>query len=112
VVVLARRHTAQPAHGEPVTGGGDRGPPVDFDPVLVRLPIKPIEFIKIKGPPPTFEVTAVPLRFHRFFPPPATAEIGLDKFILSGHPHVEEPYAVGKGVLPPLGPGRNREVND
>jgi alkanesulfonate monooxygenase len=27
-------------------------------------------------------------------------EIGLDEFILSGHPHLEEAYAVGEGVLP------------
>lgn len=30
-------------------------------------------------------------------------ELGLDEFILSGHPHVEEAYAVGEGVLPLLG---------
>lgn len=29
-------------------------------------------------------------------------ELGLDEFILSGHPHVEEAYAVGEGVLPLL----------
>jgi alkanesulfonate monooxygenase len=34
-------------------------------------------------------------------------EIGLDEFILSGHPHLEEAYAVGEGVLPLLGAGRN-----
>jgi alkanesulfonate monooxygenase len=28
------------------------------------------------------------------------AELGLDEFILSGHPHLEEAYAVGEGVLP------------
>jgi alkanesulfonate monooxygenase len=27
-------------------------------------------------------------------------ELGLDEFILSGHPHLEEAYAVGEGVLP------------
>ncbi len=29
-------------------------------------------------------------------------ELGLDEFILSGHPHLEEAYAVGEGVLPLL----------
>jgi alkanesulfonate monooxygenase len=27
-------------------------------------------------------------------------ELGLEEFILSGHPHLEEAYAVGEGVLP------------
>jgi hypothetical protein len=27
-------------------------------------------------------------------------ELGIDEFILSGHPHLEEAYAVGEGVLP------------
>jgi alkanesulfonate monooxygenase len=27
-------------------------------------------------------------------------ELGLDEFILSGHPHLEEAYAVGEGILP------------
>jgi alkanesulfonate monooxygenase len=27
-------------------------------------------------------------------------QLGLDEFILSGHPHMEEAYAVGEGVLP------------
>ena len=26
--------------------------------------------------------------------------LGIDEFILSGHPHLEEVYAVGEGVLP------------
>jgi alkanesulfonate monooxygenase len=34
-------------------------------------------------------------------------EIGFDEFILSGHPHLEEAYAVGEGVLPLLGAGRD-----
>jgi alkanesulfonate monooxygenase len=29
-------------------------------------------------------------------------ELGFDEFILSGHPHLEEVYAVGEGVLPLL----------
>jgi alkanesulfonate monooxygenase len=29
-------------------------------------------------------------------------ELGIDEFILSGHPHLEEAYAVGEGVLPLL----------
>jgi alkanesulfonate monooxygenase len=29
-------------------------------------------------------------------------EIGFDEFILSGHPHLEEAYAVGEGVMPVL----------
>ncbi len=29
-------------------------------------------------------------------------DLGLDEFILSGHPHLEEAYAVGEGVLPKL----------
>jgi alkanesulfonate monooxygenase len=29
-------------------------------------------------------------------------ELGFDEFILSGHPHLEEAYAVGEGVLPLL----------
>ena len=29
-------------------------------------------------------------------------QLGLDEFILSGHPHLEEAYAVGEGVLPRL----------
>jgi alkanesulfonate monooxygenase len=29
-------------------------------------------------------------------------ELGLDEFILSGHPHLEEAYAVGENVLPLL----------
>jgi alkanesulfonate monooxygenase len=33
-------------------------------------------------------------------------ELGLDEFILSGHPHLEEAYAVGEGVLPLLGSSR------
>jgi alkanesulfonate monooxygenase len=32
-------------------------------------------------------------------------ELGLDEFILSGHPHLEEAYAVGEGVLPLLPKG-------
>jgi alkanesulfonate monooxygenase len=34
-------------------------------------------------------------------------DLGLDEFILSGHPHLEEAYAVGENVLPllrPIGP--------
>jgi alkanesulfonate monooxygenase len=27
-------------------------------------------------------------------------DLGIDEFILSGHPHLEEAYAVGEGVLP------------
>jgi alkanesulfonate monooxygenase len=27
-------------------------------------------------------------------------DLGIDEFILSGHPHLEEVYAVGEGVLP------------
>ena len=40
-------------------------------------------------------------------------ELGLDEFILSGHPHLEEAYAVGENVLPllrrigPRGSGAN-----
>lgn len=30
-------------------------------------------------------------------------DLGLEEFILSGHPHLEEAYAVGEGVLPRLG---------
>ena len=29
-------------------------------------------------------------------------ELGFDEFILSGHPHLEEAYAVGEGVMPEL----------
>jgi alkanesulfonate monooxygenase len=29
-------------------------------------------------------------------------ELGLDEFILSGYPHLEEAYHVGEGVLPIL----------
>ena len=29
-----------------------------------------------------------------------TTSSGIDEFILSGHPHLEEVYAVGEGVLP------------
>ncbi len=36
-------------------------------------------------------------------------QLGLDEFILSGHPHLEEAYAVGEGVLPLLAsPGTPR----
>jgi alkanesulfonate monooxygenase len=38
-------------------------------------------------------------------------ELGLDEFILSGHPHLEEAYAVGEGVLP-LVTGRSRPSHD
>jgi alkanesulfonate monooxygenase len=31
------------------------------------------------------------------------AALGIDEFILSGHPHVEEAYWFGEGVLPILG---------
>ena len=33
-------------------------------------------------------------------------ELGIDEFILSGFPHLEEAYWVGEGVLPRLGLGR------
>ena len=37
-------------------------------------------------------------------------ELGLDEFILSGHPHLEEAYAVGEGVLPLVtGAGRRTQ---
>jgi alkanesulfonate monooxygenase len=39
-------------------------------------------------------------------------ELGLDEFILSGHPHLEEAYAVGEGVLPLVvdrGPRQTKE---
>ncbi|MGA2931631.1 MAG: LLM class flavin-dependent oxidoreductase [Acidimicrobiales bacterium] len=44
-------------------------------------------------------------------------ELGLDEFILSGHPHLEEAYAVGEGVLPRVvtavnGEGRNERPPD
>jgi alkanesulfonate monooxygenase len=29
-------------------------------------------------------------------------ELGFDEFILSGHPHLEEAYAFGEGVMPEL----------
>jgi alkanesulfonate monooxygenase len=29
-------------------------------------------------------------------------QLGFDEFILSGHPHLEEAYAVGEGVMPEL----------
>jgi alkanesulfonate monooxygenase len=29
-------------------------------------------------------------------------ELGIDEFILSGYPHLEEVYRVGEGVLPVL----------
>ena len=29
-------------------------------------------------------------------------ELGIDEFILSGYPHLEEAYQVGEGVLPVL----------
>jgi alkanesulfonate monooxygenase len=28
--------------------------------------------------------------------------LGIDEFILSGHPHIEEAYWVGEGVMPEL----------
>ena len=34
--------------------------------------------------------------------PAAYAEIGIDHFILSGYPHLEEAYWFGEGVLPIL----------
>ncbi len=34
------------------------------------------------------------------------ADLGIDEFILSGYPHLEEAYWVGEGVLPLLGLGR------
>ncbi|HXN61989.1 MAG TPA: LLM class flavin-dependent oxidoreductase [Acidimicrobiales bacterium] len=42
-------------------------------------------------------------------------QLGLDEFILSGHPHLEEAYAVGEGVLPRLtravaGPSRTESL--
>jgi len=43
-------------------------------------------------------------------------ELGLDEFILSGHPHLEEAYAVGENVLPllqrlaPRGSGGNEDT--
>jgi alkanesulfonate monooxygenase len=30
-------------------------------------------------------------------------DLGIDEFILSGYPHLEEVYRVGEGVLPLLG---------
>jgi alkanesulfonate monooxygenase len=39
-------------------------------------------------------------------------DIGLDEFILSGHPHLEEAYAVGEGVLPLLGAGADPVTDD
>ncbi|MFB7597623.1 LLM class flavin-dependent oxidoreductase [Streptomyces sp. NPDC056160] len=36
------------------------------------------------------------------------AELGIDEFILSGFPHLEEAYQVGEGVLPLLGAGIGR----
>jgi alkanesulfonate monooxygenase len=44
-------------------------------------------------------------------------ELGLDEFILSGHPHLEEAYAVGEGVLPRVvtavnGEGRSERQSD
>jgi alkanesulfonate monooxygenase len=35
-------------------------------------------------------------------------DLGLDEFILSGHPHLEEAYAVGENVLPLLRRGEAR----
>jgi alkanesulfonate monooxygenase len=35
-------------------------------------------------------------------------DLGLDEFILSGHPHLEEAYAVGENVLPLLRRGESR----
>ena len=29
-------------------------------------------------------------------------DLGIDEFVLSGHPHLEEAYQVGEGVLPEL----------
>ena len=44
-------------------------------------------------------------------------ELGLDEFILSGHPHLEEAYSVGENVLPLIRgvqsrPGRGEEVSE
>ena len=39
-------------------------------------------------------------------------ELGLDEFILSGHPHLEEAYAVGEGVLPLLGDRKDVDLPD
>jgi alkanesulfonate monooxygenase len=39
-------------------------------------------------------------------------DLGIDEFILSGYPHLEEVYAVGEGVLPLLtGIGRSGSEN-
>ena len=38
--------------------------------------------------------------------------LGIEEFILSGHPHLEEAYAVGEGVLPLVGQGRPAELLD
>ncbi len=39
-------------------------------------------------------------------------ELGLDEFILSGHPHLEEAYAVGENVLPLVTGRGDREPQD
>jgi alkanesulfonate monooxygenase len=39
-------------------------------------------------------------------------DLGLDEFILSGHPHLEEAYAVGEGVLPLLNLAGDGRVPD
>ena len=42
-------------------------------------------------------------------------ELGIDEFILSGYPHLEEAYQVGEGVMPVLrarGPLPDQEIND
>ncbi|MER6520209.1 LLM class flavin-dependent oxidoreductase [Streptomyces sp. NPDC001553] len=40
------------------------------------------------------------------------AGLGIEEFILSGFPHLEEAYEVGEGVLPLLGAGIGRAVTD
>jgi len=39
-------------------------------------------------------------------------ELGLDEFILSGHPHLEEAYAVGEGVLPLVMKSERKSASD
>jgi alkanesulfonate monooxygenase len=39
-------------------------------------------------------------------------DLGLDEFILSGHPHLEEAYAVGEGVLPLVVDRGRRQANE
>ena len=34
------------------------------------------------------------------------ADLGIDEFVLSGYPHLEEAYWFGEGVLPSPGPAR------